>query len=309
MKKKRFLVVSGASFNPKEIKKLKDIWLTAYALKNPSKSIDAIISNQKKRNWSKLPIRWEWSVRRGYSDDRKYSWAILKQSFIQKGIEEIDFSQNKYLDHILYNREFIIADTSHWFYRGGYLQEPIYLNLILNTFAYLSDIEASETKSILEAVKYSVAHLLPLNKAGYLFLTLSLFCNKTPIRAGAFDWLSLLIDTKYLDIKEFTATSTKIITNDENPIPMARIIEQFDRLLQMQSEHIDVLYQVIEASLVQINLQNLPKGFSKMLHYYYEVLQVVNNPIPKNIIAKLEAMTQINAVKKESKKIMSLYES
>ena len=300
-----YLLNQEAVFEPKQMENLNLIWLTVYALKNPDKSIDSILSSHKKQSWIENPTTWNWQVGRTYSENRKYSWAVLEQSFIREKTEGLDLSKNNHLEQQLNSREFIIADTSHWFSRSGYLQDPLYLNIILNTFGYVSDLEASETKSILETVKYSAGHPLPLNKVGYLFLTLSLFCNKTAIRAGAFDWLSLLIDHKYLNVDEFISACSKIISHEGNLVPMARVAEQFDRLLQMQNEYVDVLHKVAEDCLAKINLESLPKGFSKMLHHYYEVLQIINQPIPQEIIIKLEAMQQINAVKKEAKKILN----
>ncbi|QCX38042.1 hypothetical protein FF125_06220 [Aureibaculum algae] len=303
-----FLLDDKASFNPQKIKNLDSIWLTAYTLKNPNKAIEATISKHENQDWYKTPTEWDWTVARRYSEDRKYSWAYLEQNIKHADIYTVNVTQNSYLEHHLTNTEFIIADVSHWFSRDGYLQDPLYVNLILNAFNYLSDIEASETKSILEVVKYNAEHPVPLHKAGYLFLTLSLFCSKTPIRTGAFDWLELLITHQYLNLDEFTLATSKLVANEANAIPMARVAEQFDRLFQLKGVFIDVLHQTIEVILTNITLENIPKGFSKILHYYYEVLQIVNKPIPKNIAATLHKMQQINSIKKEVKKILSLYE-
>ena len=293
-------------FNPKQIKKLNSIWITAYAIKNPNKSIEAILAKNENKNWFKSLSKWKWKINKRYSEDKKYSWTILDQNIKRADIYTVNVTQNSYLEHYLTNTEFIIADVSHWFSRVGHLQEPLYLNLILNTFNYLSDLEASETKSILEVVKYNAQHPVPLNKAGYLFLSLSLFCNKTTIRAGTFDWLSLIISNKNLNINEFTLATSKLVTNETNAIPTARVAEQFDRLLQSKGIFIDVLYQTINKILSDISDKNLPKGFSKILHHYYEVVQIINKPIPENIVLRLQKMEQINAVKKEVKKILNL---
>ncbi len=301
-----YLLNKGEPLNPKNINKLPLIWLTAYVIKNPDNAINTLLSFHKNKEWWNTSTKWDWNIYRRYSDDRKYSWAMLDFNFNIEEFRSLNSFNHSYFEHFLTNEEFIIADAEHWFSRNGSLQEPLYLNLILQVFRYSSDLEANETKSILEIVKYNAKHPKPLKKAGYLFLTLSLFCDKKTIRAGAFDWLSLLIENKYLDIDQFTNNTARMVAGEANSTPMPRVTEQLDRLLEMQGVYIDVLHQVIESCLGQIDLVHLPKGFSKILHRYFEVLQIIKNEIPHPIISKLEELSNLNSVKKEAKKLLAL---
>ncbi len=303
-----YLLDEKAIFNKKKIKKSPSIWFTAYMLKNPEEAISILITKYKKENWLE-PVSsiWNWELGHRYSEEGKYSWATLKMDFEQPyEVSKTVFLKNSYFEHYLTNQEFIIADVHHWFLRDGMLQEPLFFNLILRAYKYLSDMEANESKSVLEVVKYNAQYPLPLKKAGVLFLTLSLFNGKSPIRSAAFDWLSILIENNYLNLEEFTTTVSKMVANKHHPIPMVRVIEQFDRLLQIQDVYVDVLYKTIETILVDIDVNNLPKSFSKVLHHYYEVLQIVQKPIPNKILISLQQLQKINAVKKQVKKLLEI---
>ncbi len=305
-----YLLDEKTVLNKKKIKKLPSTWFTAYMLKNPEEAISILITRFRKGKWfqsDSATWKWNWELGRRYSEGGKYSWATLKMDFEQEDVRNRKtFFKNSYFEHYLTNQEFIIADVHHWFLRDGMLQEPLYFNLILRAYKYLSDMEANESKSVLEVVKYNAQYPLPLKKAGVLFLTLSLFSGKSPIRSAAFDWLSILIENNYLNLEEFTTTVSKMIANEDHPIPMARVIEQFDRLLQMQDVYIDVLYKTIETILKNIDVNNLPKSFSKVLHHYYEVLQVVKKPISNEISTSLKQLQKVNAVKKQVKKLLEI---
>ncbi|OJJ23677.1 hypothetical protein BKI52_04810 [marine bacterium AO1-C] len=298
-----YLFTPEATFDPKQIKNFPTLWLTAYMLKNPEKAVTSLFKIYNNEDWWVASPTWNWEVNKRHSD-RGHSWTNLDIGFDQEKISDIDSSKNSYFEHHLSNSEFIIADVAHWFSRDGFLQEPLYLNIILRAYSWgFYDPEASESKSILEVVKYNAQHPTPLARAGYLFLTLSLLCSNKAIRAATFDWLSLLIENNYLDMDEFTTAVAKIVASKEHPIPIPRLIEQFDRLASIQGVYADVLYKTIETCLIEINVDHLPKSFSKVLHHYYEVLQIIQQSIPLNIVKKLEQMQQINAVKKEVKKL------
>ncbi|HAS41109.1 MAG TPA: hypothetical protein DCS93_11555, partial [Microscillaceae bacterium] len=297
----RYLLDEKASFNSKEVKALPAIWFTAYMLKNAKEAVGRLFKKHQQESWWKATSTWNWGINKRDADNR---WANLNLGFEQPETEAIDSSANSYFEHHLTNTEFIIADISHWFSRDRFLQAPLYINLILSTYRWsFYDLEASESKSILEVVKYNAQYPMPLERAGYLFLTLSLLCSNKTIRAATFDWLSLLIENQYLDVEELTGAVSKLAVHEDHPIPTPRIIEQFDRLASLQGVYTDVLYQIIEACLIDIDIQHLPKSFSKVLHHYYEVLQVIQQGIPSNIVKKLEQMQQINSVKKEIKKL------
>jgi len=299
-----YLLDKKVVFDPKEIRNYPGIWLTAYMLKNPEKAITGLFKKYNNEDWWTASPAWNWEINK-YHSDRGYSWTNLDLGFEREKIANIDTFKNSYFEHHVSNTEFLIADVSHWFSRDGFLHEPLYLNIILRAYRYFYDLEASELKAVLETVKYSAQNVTPLGRVGYLFLTLSLLSSKTTVRTATFDWLSLLIENNYLDVDEFTAAVSKIATSKEHPVPIPRLIEQFDRLASMQGVYTDILYKTIETCLTEIDIEHLPKSFSKVLHHYYEVLQIVPQSIPQNIEQKLNQMKQINSVKKEAKKLLS----
>ena len=300
-----YLLDEKAVFAPQKIADLDSIWFVAYLLKNPEQSIGKLIQKHHKENWREVAPTWDWDITQK-SRDNGYSWALLDLGFEQETIHEIDASQNNYFEHHLSNPEFMIADVSHWFSRDRFLQEPLYLNFILTAYRWnFYNLEASELKSVLEIIKYNAQHPVPLEKVGYLFLAMSLLCSQTTLRAAAFDWLSLLDEHQYLDLEEFTTAVSKIAVSEQHPVPIPRLIEQFDRLAALQETYTDVLHQTVEACLLKVDIDHLPKSFGKVLHHYYEVRQIVDQNIPQNMRLKLEQMQKINSVKKEVKKLLS----
>ncbi len=293
-----YLLDEKAAFQPEKMKQLKSIWLTAYVLKKPAKGLQALMANYQQKDWWTHPFEWDWYLDRRYSTN--WSWARLNLNF-----EPTNDTRNwGHLEYHLNPHEFIIADVEHWIYRDLFQLDPLYFNYIQRAFAYLSDIEASESKMIMEIVKQSTIYLRPLDRAGNLLLSLSLVCNIKSIRTATFDWLCLLIDHQYLDIDEFKTGITKIIANEHHPIPLKRICEHFDQLLQIGGVYLNVLQQLLEDLIPKLNVDNLPKSCRSLLHYYYEVRQYVSTPIPPAIITVLEAMKSVNTVKKEAKKLL-----
>ena len=291
-----YLLNEKEAFDPKKIKNLNSVWLTAYALKNPNKSIEALIADHKNQEWWTAKSSWNWEMIREYDDSGKYSWPTLHFNN-----DKTPTTENCYFEYLSTSSELIIADVSHWFSRNGFLHDPLYLAISVNVMRF-ADLEAQETKSTLEVIKYIAQNPMPLEKAGYLFLSFSLFCSNTSIRTASFDWLSILIENKYLDIDQFTEATSKIIIGEKHPTPLARVAEQFSRLLAMDGVYIDVLHQIIEKCFTRIDTTDLPKSFNKILHHYYEVLQIIELPIPKLIHHSLEEMKTVNSVKKEVKK-------
>lgn len=301
-----YILDPKATFDPDKVKNLPEIWFTAYMLKNPKEAITKLLKKYNQEPWQDNTSAWDWEIKQR-NRDNGYNWTHLDIGFTQEKIAEVDSSKNSFFEHHLTNTEFIIADTSHWFSRNRFLQEPLYINFILTAYRWsFYDLEASELKSVLEIVKYNALHPIPLERAGYLFLTLSLFCSNKTIRAATFDWLSLLIENGYLNADEFTLAVSKIVTNKEHPVPIPRVVEQFDRFASIQGVYIDILNRIIETCLIKVNIEHLPKSFSKVLHHYYEVLQITQQSIPSNITHILDQMLQINAVKKEAKKLLNL---
>lgn len=300
-----YLLDEKTKFDPTQMKDLQAIWMTAYMLKNPIEAVSGLFKKYNGEEWWGTTPSWDWEINKQFHEDGR-SWTNLDVGFDQGKINNLDSSKNSYFEHYLSNTEFIIADVSHWFARDRFLQEPLYLNLILRVYRYFYDMEASELKSAMEVVKHSAQQPFPLGRTGYLFLTLCLFSSKNTLRTATFDWLSLLIEHQYFDMEEFTMAVSKIVASTERPIPIPRVTEQFDRLLSMQGVYVDILYKTIEACILHLNVEYLPKSFNKILHHYYEVLQIVRQEIPPNIVQVLEQMQQINAVKKEAKKLLGL---
>lgn len=300
-----YLLGDKAKFDPTQMKELQAIWMTAYMLKNPVEATTGLFKKYNREDWWEITSLWDWEINKNFHENGR-SWTNLDIGFEQRKIDNIDSSKNSYFEHHLSNTEFIIADVSHWFARDRFLQEPLYLNVILRVYRYFYDMEASELKSAMEVVKHSAQHPVPLGRVGYLFLTLCLFSSKNTLRTATFDWLSLLIENQCFDMEEFTMAVAKMVASTEHPIPIPRVVEQFDRLLSMQGVYIDILYRTIEACITHLNVDYLPKSFNKILHHYYEVLQSARQEIPPKIVQILEQMLSVNAVKKEAKKLLGL---
>ncbi len=300
-----YLLDDKKPFAKGKMKSLDRIWHTAFLLKNPSMSMDSLVAFHNEKEWWMLNKDWEWVVDRQYSEDPNYnySWPRIDLKLQLKDAASNNFVHSHF-EYYLVDKVFVIADVSHWFYRDIYQREPLYLSFILKCYRYLSDIEASEGKSIMGAIIEASKNPAPLGEIGHLFLCLSLYCGKTSIRNASFDWLSLLIKNRYLNLELFAEITAKLIANEHHVIPMKRVSEQFDQLLQMGGGYIDILYQALVATLSKINSENLPKSFKNILHYYYEALQKTQLPITESIQANLEKMKKVNSVKKEVKKIL-----
>ncbi len=296
-----YLLAENVVFNSKNIKKREGLWHTAFVLKNPQIGIDATILNFHKKEWWNSTSGWSWKIDRKYSDS--YSWARVNIDFDLKDEEPDNFKQSHFAYHLI-NYEFIIADVAHWFYRDIYQLEPLYLSFIQKNYQWLTDVEADKGKSIMEILIQSTKNPVPLGKAGNLFLCLSIFCGKTPLRNAALDWLLLLIEKRYLNIELFTNAIAKMISNEHHPIPIKRVAEQFDQLLLMGGVYVDVLHKTIEAILLTINTEDLPKSFKNILHHYFEALNYTKATIPDIIQTNLKNMKDKSTVKKEVKKLL-----
>ena len=303
-----YLFNKKAVLNPQEIEKLESSWLTAFALKNPTQSLHAILEyrNHKKEFFTSQKT-WEWSLVEINKESVKFDLQIdyitnneLKSNGMPS-IAPMDNHLSSYLDI----KTFFVADASHWFHRNPFYLEVIYLARVNQDFRWLDYLEADEIKSIMAIVLESAKNPKPIGKAGYLFLVLSLFCKEKSIRIATLDWLMLLIEHKYLDINLFKNTVTRLLANQhEHFVPIPRVCEQFDQLLQMKGVYVEILEQVLEDIIPEMNAENLPRGFSKLLHYYFEVLTITTKNIRNDIVTSLEKMRKITAVKKVVDKIL-----
>jgi len=303
-----YLLEPKALFNPKEIDKLESSWLTAFALKNPKSALKNILEfrNHKKEFFDKTNT-WDWSLKQ---IDGKWAKLDLQIDYITNNtlrknrlptIMPLDNHFSSYFDI----NTFFVADASHWFARNPFYLEPLYLKTIQNSYKYLSDMDADDARDIMAIVVQSANAVKPIGKAGYLFLVISLFSKDNSIRMATLDWLLQLIENAYLDVNEFKHTVTKILANQvDHFIPTTRVCEQFDQLLQLEGVYLDVLDKTLEELIPKMNPTNLPRGFSKILHYYYEVNMLTLNAIPKNVINALEEMKKNNSVKKIAIKIL-----
>ena len=298
-----YLLDKSAVFDSTKIDKLATTWYTAFTLKNPENRIDNLIAYQKNEDWWNPKPVWDWSVDRRYSES--YSWARLNLNIAFDEERVSKFSHSQFAFHLLRN-QYGIGDIGHWFYKDIYQVELLSLAFIFKNVYSISYLDAPDVKSITAAVVISATRPVPLNKVGTLFLCVCLFNGETAIRNATLDWLILLIDKGYLRLYLFVEAITKMISNEHHPIPIKRVSEQFEQLLQMGGSHVDVLYKVLESIIASINSENLPKSFKNILHHYHEVLKYVNAPMPENVRTNLEKMKKLNTVKKEVKKLLEL---
>ena len=296
-----YLLDDTLEFDPTMNKTLDNHWHTAFVLKNPQKSINATLAKYNEQNWWNSASNWTWNLDRRYNGG--YSWPRLNLNLGLKDEEIDNFSHSHFVFHLL-NEEYIIADAAHWFFRDMYQLELLYISFIKKNYRFLSDIEASEGKSIMEILIQTAKKPVPLEKAGNLFLCLSLFCGNTPHRNAALDWLLLLIEKGYLNLDLFTDAVARMICNEHYPVPIKRVTEQFDQLLQMGGVYVDVLHKTLEAILKTIDSEDLPKSFKNILHHYYEVLNLNKTTIPDAILLNLNNMVDKSSIKREIKKLL-----
>lgn len=299
-----YILDDNIDFDSKKIKQLEASWLTAFLIKNPEKSVQALdFFLTKKTKWWEADIVNAFTFGRRYSEN--YSWARLNVQidYSNKGEKAIEVNHFSYY---IVNYYFITADASHWFLKDGYYLEPLYLSLILNNYGYLYDIEAQETKSTIATLLQSIKKPVPLAQNGMMYLCLGLFASNTTIRSTALNWLLELIERKYLDLELFSKNISQMLCNEHHPFPIKRVSEQFEQLYQIGGTCLDVLHQTLQEILVNINPEDLPKSFKNILHFYHEVINVIGEEIPEKIKNNLKAMLKQNKVKKEVKKILSL---
>lgn len=269
---------------------LKSSWSTAYMIKNPECAVDMVL-----KGMSDLPANstpWTWNLKRRYYQD--YSWPKLSLSYID------DSKHYTLLYDNLFNGG--IADCEHWYSKNLFLNEIFYIYYIGS--GIVTDLEADEIKLMMSAVKCSALYPRPLNKAGYLLLTVTLFCSNKAVRIGAFEWLLLLIDNHYLEMQQFTDAMTKVIASEYHVFPMSRVSEQFTQLLQLRGVHVTILRKIIELTIPEMDIEKLPKSFNKIIHYYHEALLMTQTEIPDKVKEVLEKMRSVNAIKKEVKKVL-----
>jgi len=300
-----YLLDNTLVFESGKMKKLEQSWHTAFILKNPELSIDSLIAFQEGKEWWLTKPIWDWSVDRYHSGE--FSWGRLNYNiYIDTDGEDFTKIAHNQFAFYLFKDTPLVKDIPFWFYKDIYQLEPIYLSFLLRNNFTISYLDAMEAKLLTAIILQSVQRPMPLGKAGTLFLCISLFSGTVPIRNASMDWLFLLIDKAYLRLDLFVESITKMISNESNPVPIKRVKEQFDQLLQFGGIYVDVLYKVLESILLEINSENLPKSFKNILHHYYEVLSYVNAPIPEKVRANLEKMKKLNAIKKEVKKLLEL---
>ena len=298
-----YLLNENIVFDRKKVKNLESSWQTAFILKHPEHSIDSLIAFRNNKDWWISTSYWDWFVDRYHSG--AYSWARLNLNVSFGKFDTSHFRHNQFAFYLAYDI-YVLADIPFWFYKDVNLLEPLYMSFLIRNHLTLSYLEAQEAKSLTAMVLQSAKRPIPLDKAGNLFLCIGLFAANVPIRNATLDWLILLIDKGYLRLDLFVESITKMVSNDSNPVPIKRVSEQFDQLLQLGGVYVDVLYKVLESILVDINSENLPKSFKNILHHYYETLNYVNAPISAGIRVNLEKMKKLNTVKKEVKKLLEM---
>ncbi len=304
-----YILNDKAKFDNTKIKNLENCWVIAFTLKNPEKSIpvlDLFLNEQPKWWTAKAANLFQFGRR--YSG--QYSWPTinikLKSKHIDNNYKNSQIVKINHFSYFLLNYGYIVADASNWFLKSSYCLEPLFLYSILSNYQYIGDLEAREKKSTMAILLESIKNPIPLEQNGMMFLCLSLFASDSTVRTTALDYLLVLIEKGYLNLELFSSSINQMLCNEHHPIPIKRVSEQFEQLIQMGGIYSDVLHFTLQENLTKINPENLPKSFKDILHFYYEIISQAELKVPQNVKENLEAMLKQNTVKKEAKKILML---
>ncbi len=295
-----YLLDGKKAFDSDEIQDLETSWLTAFSLKNPTKAIDATLAFQVDEQWWKPEKKMSWNAGRKYSEIDNYSWATIDFNLV--GFEEY-LEKDCFFGYSLVHKYLGVSDIPFWFFRDMFQTETLFLNTAIGNFSFL-ELYADNAKVVLNMINYANGNLKPIYEAGHIFLVISMFCQDRSCRAAALDWLCQLIENKLLNLTHFINAVIELLASPKHPVPIGRVTEQFNELISLHGTYENVAYQTLKELIPAVDIDNLPKGFSKVLNHFYEVYQNSPEPLSKEMSNQLKAMTKVKTVKKVAEKIL-----
>ena len=297
-----YLLDGKKAFDSDEIQDLETSWLTAFSLKNPTKAIDATLAFQVDEKWWNPEKKMSWNAGRKTSQDGDYSWGTINFSLV--GFEEY-LEKDCFFGHSLVHNYLSVSDIPFWFFRDMFQTETLFLNAAIMNYNFL-ELYADNAKVVLNMINYGNGNLKPIYEAGHIFLVISLLCQDRTCRAAALDWLCQLIENKLLNLTHFINAVIELLASPKHPVPIGRVTEQFNELISLRGTYENVAYQTLKELIPAVDVDNLPKGFSKVLNHFYEVYQNSAEPLSQKMNDQLMAMTKVKTVKKVAGKILEV---